>query len=39
MVFCAITFTGGFIVREMGAFDISNLVKYIISICLIYSAP
>ncbi|KAH8903892.1 hypothetical protein BR93DRAFT_931000 [Coniochaeta sp. PMI_546] len=39
MVFCAICFTGGFIVREMGAFDLGNLVKYIVSICLVYAAP
>jgi hypothetical protein len=39
MVFCSVCFTGGFIVREMGAFDFGNLVKYIVSICLIYAAP
>ncbi|KAK4187841.1 protein RTA1 [Podospora australis] len=38
-VFCAVLFTAGFVVREMGAFDYTNLVKYIISICLIYGAP
>ncbi|KAL2024755.1 hypothetical protein VTK56DRAFT_5576 [Thermocarpiscus australiensis] len=38
-VFCAALFTAGFIVREMGAFDYENLVKYIISIVLIYAAP
>ncbi|OIW26376.1 hypothetical protein CONLIGDRAFT_470350 [Coniochaeta ligniaria NRRL 30616] len=39
MVFCSICFTGGFIVREMGAFDYGNLVKYIVSVCLTYAAP
>ncbi|KAL2127853.1 hypothetical protein VTI74DRAFT_10085 [Chaetomium olivicolor] len=38
-VVCSVFFTGGFIVREMGAFDYENLVKYIISTCLIYAAP
>ncbi|KAK3384802.1 RTA1 like protein-domain-containing protein [Podospora didyma] len=38
-VFCAAIFTAGFIVREMGAYDYQNLVKYIVSICLIYAAP
>jgi hypothetical protein len=38
-VFCAILFTVGFIIREMGAFDYKDLIKYIVSTCLIYSAP
>ncbi|KAK3313932.1 RTA1 like protein-domain-containing protein [Apodospora peruviana] len=38
-VFCAVIFTAGFIVREMGAFDYENLVKFIITICLVYAAP
>ena len=38
-VFCAVLFTAGFVVRELGAFDYSNLIKYIVSTCLIYSAP
>lgn len=38
-VVCAVFFTAGFIVREMGAFDYTDLIKYIISICLIYGAP
>ncbi|KAK3906252.1 protein RTA1 [Staphylotrichum tortipilum] len=38
-VFCALLFTAGFIVREIGAFDYQNLEKYIVSTCLIYSAP
>jgi hypothetical protein len=32
-------FVSGFIVRELGAFDYTNLVKYIVSICLVYIAP
>ncbi|KAK3936885.1 RTA1 domain-protein [Diplogelasinospora grovesii] len=38
-IVCAVCFTGGFIVREMGAFDMGNLVKYIIQMCLVYAAP
>ncbi|KAM7196311.1 hypothetical protein V8F33_006220 [Rhypophila sp. PSN 637] len=38
-VFCAALFTAGFIVREMGAFDYGNLVKFIVTICLVYAAP
>ncbi|KAK4642028.1 hypothetical protein QC761_506110 [Podospora bellae-mahoneyi] len=34
-VFCAVLFAGGFV----GAFDYTNLVKYIVSVCLIYGAP
>lgn len=37
--FCAVLFTAGFIVREMGAFDYSHLIKFIITICLVYAAP
>ena len=39
MVFCSLLFTGGFVVREIGAFDMDNLVIYIVSVCLIYAAP
>jgi hypothetical protein len=38
-VFCAVLFTAGFIVRVLGAFDYTHLIKYIISTCLIYAAP
>lgn len=38
-VFCSLLFTAGFIVRELGAFDYSDLIIYIVSICLIYAAP
>lgn len=38
-VFCSVLFTVGFIVREMGAFDYQNLVKFIVSTCLIYASP
>ncbi|GAB1317235.1 hypothetical protein MFIFM68171_07445 [Madurella fahalii] len=38
-VFCALLFTVGFVVREIGAFDYEHLIKYIVSICLIYAAP
>ncbi|KAM7197170.1 hypothetical protein V8F20_006719 [Naviculisporaceae sp. PSN 640] len=38
-VFCAMLFTAGFIVREMGAFDYSHLIKFIVTICLVYAAP
>lgn len=38
-VFCSILFTGGFVVREVGAFRYSDVVIYIIQICLIYAAP
>jgi len=38
-VFCAILFTAGFIVREIGAFDYKDLIKFIITICLVYAAP
>ncbi|KAB5533581.1 RTA1 like protein-domain-containing protein [Coniochaeta sp. 2T2.1] len=39
LVFVSINFVAGFIVRELGAFDMDNLVKYIVSIVLIYIAP
>lgn len=32
-------FTGGFITRELGAFDYGDLIKYIVSLCLTYAAP
>ncbi|KAL2256340.1 hypothetical protein VTK26DRAFT_1819 [Humicola hyalothermophila] len=38
-VFCAVLFTAGFITRAVGTFDYENLVKYIVSTCLIYAAP
>ncbi|KAH6649597.1 hypothetical protein F5144DRAFT_542762 [Chaetomium tenue] len=38
-VFCALLFTVGFIIREAGAFDYGDLIKYIVSTCLIYAAP
>ncbi|KAK4156827.1 protein RTA1 [Chaetomidium leptoderma] len=38
-VFCAVLFTGGFIARELGAFDYKDLIKFIVSQVLIYSAP
>ncbi|KAK4246375.1 hypothetical protein C7999DRAFT_42226 [Corynascus novoguineensis] len=37
--FCALLFTAGFIVRELGAFDYENLDKFIASTCLIYASP
>ena len=39
LVFVSIIFVAGFIVRELGAYDMDNLVKYIVSIVLIYIAP
>ncbi|KAK1753520.1 RTA1 like protein-domain-containing protein [Echria macrotheca] len=38
-VFCSMLFVGGFIVRELGAFDYGDLIKYIVTICLVYAAP
>ncbi|KAI0127951.1 RTA1 like protein-domain-containing protein [Xylariales sp. AK1849] len=38
-VFCPALFVAGFVVRELGAFDNTDLIKYIISICLVYAAP
>ncbi|KAI1371893.1 RTA1 like protein-domain-containing protein [Hypoxylon crocopeplum] len=38
-VFCALLFAVGFVIREVGAFDYSNLPLYIASICLVYAAP
>lgn len=38
-VFCSILFTGGFIVREVGAFHYDDIIIYIIQICLVYAAP
>ncbi|KAL2163729.1 hypothetical protein VTH06DRAFT_5787 [Thermothelomyces fergusii] len=38
-VFCSLLFTVGFIVREVGAFDYGDLIKFIVSTCLIYAAP
>lgn len=32
-------FTAGFITRVIGAFDYKDLIKYIVSICLVYAAP
>ncbi|OTA99328.1 hypothetical protein M426DRAFT_16559 [Hypoxylon sp. CI-4A] len=38
-VFCAFLFVAGFIVRELGAFDYTRLIYYIVSVCLVYAAP
>ncbi|KAK8117826.1 RTA1 like protein-domain-containing protein [Apiospora kogelbergensis] len=38
-VICSFLFVAGFIVRELGAFDYGDLIKYIVSICLVYAAP
>ncbi|KAL7619981.1 hypothetical protein AAE478_010529 [Parahypoxylon ruwenzoriense] len=38
-VFCSLLFVVGFIFRELGAFDYTDLIKYIVSICLCYAAP
>lgn len=38
-VTCSLLFLGGFITRELAAFDYTNLIKYIVSICLVYAAP
>jgi hypothetical protein len=38
-VFAAILFTGGYIAREMGAFDYTNVDKYIVATVLVYAAP
>ncbi|KAI1430686.1 RTA1 like protein-domain-containing protein [Xylaria sp. CBS 124048] len=38
-VICAIFYTGGFITRVLGAFDCTNIVKYIVSVVLSYAAP
>ncbi|KAI1659413.1 hypothetical protein F4813DRAFT_332950 [Daldinia decipiens] len=38
-VLCALLFGSGFIVRELGAFEYTNLGYYIASQCLIYFAP
>ncbi|KAK8091811.1 hypothetical protein PG997_002172 [Apiospora hydei] len=38
-VICSFLFVAGFIVRELGAFDYTDLIKYIVSICLVYAAP
>ncbi|KAI1385305.1 RTA1 like protein-domain-containing protein [Hypoxylon trugodes] len=37
--FCSLLFVAGFIVRELAAFDYSNLTYYIASVCLVYAAP
>jgi hypothetical protein len=37
--FCTFLFTGGFIVREVGAFHYDNLPVFITSICVIYASP
>ena len=36
---CAVLFTAGFIVRVMGAYDYSDVIKFIVTICLVYAAP
>ncbi|KAI2635556.1 RTA1 like protein-domain-containing protein [Hypomontagnella submonticulosa] len=38
-VFCAFIFVAGFISRELGAFDYTKIVYYIVSVCLVYAAP
>jgi hypothetical protein len=38
-IICPALFVAGFITREVGAFDYSDLVKYIVSICLVYASP
>ncbi|KAI0424890.1 RTA1 like protein-domain-containing protein [Xylaria sp. FL1042] len=38
-VFCSLLFVGGFIARVLGAFDNTNIIKYIVSIVLTYAAP
>lgn len=35
----ALLFTGGFIAREIAAFDDGNLVKLLVSVILVYAAP
>lgn len=32
-------FTAGFIAREIAAFDYGNLIKFIVSVCLVYASP
>ncbi|KAF3763061.1 hypothetical protein M406DRAFT_346983 [Cryphonectria parasitica EP155] len=39
LVFAGTLFTAGFITREIAAFDYGNLVKLIVSVCLVYAAP
>lgn len=39
LVFAGLVFTAGYIAREIAAFDYANLVKLIISVCLVYAAP
>ncbi|KAK8076181.1 hypothetical protein PG994_003453 [Apiospora phragmitis] len=38
-VICSFLFVAGFIVRAFGAFDYGDLIKYIVSVCLVYAAP
>ncbi|KAI1165284.1 RTA1 like protein-domain-containing protein [Nemania serpens] len=38
-VFCSALFLGGFIARVLGAFDDTDIIKYIVSIVLTYAAP
>lgn len=37
--FCALLFTAGFILREIGTFNYDNLDIYLSSTVLIYAAP
>ena len=37
--FCALLFTAGFILREVGTFNYDNLDIYLSSIVLVYAAP
>ncbi|PSR77227.1 hypothetical protein BD289DRAFT_151876 [Coniella lustricola] len=39
LLFAQVLFTGGFIARELAAFDYASVDKLIISVCLLYSAP
>ncbi|KAI1117831.1 RTA1 like protein-domain-containing protein [Nemania sp. NC0429] len=38
-VFCSALFLGGFIARVLGAFDSTDIIKYIVSVVLTYAAP
>lgn len=38
-VLAPIVFSAGYVVRELGAFDYTNVPKYIATICLVYIPP
>ncbi|KAI0150652.1 RTA1 like protein-domain-containing protein [Xylariaceae sp. FL1272] len=38
-VLCSLLFVGGFIARALGAWDYGDIIKYIVSIVLVYAAP